>query len=64
MCIFAYGFSTGIPLNILIIYVKDPNLNIYISIIISLYPQKSGYLTYEQDQFYISKNLQHAFKHF
>ena len=26
MCKFAYGFSTGIPLNILIIYGKDPNL--------------------------------------
>ena len=25
MCKFVYGFSTGIPLNILIIYGKDPN---------------------------------------
>ena len=25
MCKFAYGFSTGIALNILIIYGKDPN---------------------------------------
>ena len=25
MCKFAYDFSTGIPLNILIIYGKDPN---------------------------------------
>ena len=31
MCKFAYGFITGIPLNILIIYYKDPNFNRYCS---------------------------------
>ena len=27
MCKLTYGFNTGIPLNILIIYGKDPNFN-------------------------------------
>ena len=28
MCAFMYGFIIGIPLNILIIYGKDPNIKV------------------------------------